>query len=273
MLNQQVIDLGYVKVGISSFGEGRPLFLIPGFPFSSKSYYFLQPYLDPGFQVTAIDLPGMMGNSEFKQEAAYTIIEYAKVVVDTIKILYPDQQILVGGASIGGILSLLAAYYLPTKVTRVFAVATPPQGCAFEENNRNLAVAIRLAWRIPLLGHLLKQWLFHFRIIKMDQLIQFDTDLPEIKKNLINEYWSLNPPNVMKFLCDFFQQDFTKYYRMIQTPVVLIGGMKDKTFPIASIRETAVSLVNCKYIELPDADHLFVVKNPQLFTQIIKENS
>lgn len=104
---EQTVNLPNCTVNVTTYGKGQPLFLIPGWPFSSKIYLFLEPYLSKKYQVTSVDLPGWSGKSYFTKDSKYTVESYLNIIAQVINQVYGNKEkFILGGVSIGGTLSL-----------------------------------------------------------------------------------------------------------------------------------------------------------------------
>jgi 3-oxoadipate enol-lactonase len=103
-------------------GQGPPLLLIHGFPFSSRMWNRQLETLSGQAHMFAPDLPGF-GDSPLL-DSSYTVERYAEdctTILDALDIMEP---IAVGGLSMGGYIALAFARLFPERVSALLLLST-----------------------------------------------------------------------------------------------------------------------------------------------------
>lgn len=273
---EKLIDLRDGKINTISFGKGKPLFLIPGWTYSSKVYALLMPYLSEEYQVTGIDLPGWAGKSTLKLNN-YGVASYVKMIVDSFKIIYQEQKNLVniGGVSCGGTLALLAANNLNGKIDKIIVQSAPSNGSCISKNKKIQTKLLGVSKFIPFYNSV---WNICHHLHALGLYFRCRPNIDnQIKGQLLNEYLmeysNLNPKAILDFTADFLASDFTRLFRNTKNKTIVIGCEKDSLVPISEMRNISQNILpNPVYYELQKAHHYFLGENPKKFAEIIKEN-
>jgi len=249
-------------------GKGKPLFLIPGWPFSGRIYFPLIKYLADDYQVTTLDLPGWAGNSKLKADFDFQINSYVELILVTLKKIYSDEvKISLGGVSIGGTLALLAAYHQPELAKNLVIHSSPWNGIDFKKKHKIQSQLISKFKNKSSIDPLLK------RVYKGLCLISHrKRSNKKLRHLLLKDYKNLNPYAVMTFADNFFNSDFKNQLKQIKIPVLAVGSTKDQYISCHQVKHLSQNILpQSKYFRVPYS-HYFVIENPKMLADIIKNN-
>lgn len=101
-------------------GDGPTVVLLPGLSASARFFDVLAPLLAPA-RVLAYDLRGRGGSP--KPETGYSIAEHAADVLE----LLPDEPVVLGGHSFGGLVTMYVAAHAPERVERALVLDVPAE--------------------------------------------------------------------------------------------------------------------------------------------------
>ncbi len=261
------------EIKATSWGKGEPLFLIPGWPFSSKLYLFLKPYLSQKYRVTCIDLPGWSGNSSFKgRQNGHKVEDYLDIIENCIKAIYPNEKtISIGGTSAGGTLSLLLSKRLGSKVKDIIAISTPSGGSAIRKLHRVETSLMDFAFKFPSFGYFLMvvYALGKARVIKNNR----STIGRTLFKQFASDFIRIKPKSAIEFAVDFFGSEYESQFKDIKNKVVVIGNKKDNAVPPEMVRRLGEKILpNADYYELSNGTHASVVEYPKEISNYIFES-
>jgi pimeloyl-ACP methyl ester carboxylesterase len=259
-------DLPYARIHITSFGRGKPLLLLPPWPFTGRMYALLAPYIADEYSVTALDFPSWAGRSKYNYNPkSYSVSQYVKLVVDSIDILYPhNNHIAIGGISIGGTVALLATYFYPSKIDTVLPICSPYEGTFMLKDYKVKPKLMSIARRFTPLGIALKKYY-------VMQLQGYKKRLPEkMVHELKKDYKNLHPKAALDFALDFFHADYSDIFKNVNSDVTVVGCRKDK-FIHPHITKTLANTIlpRATYVEVQSASHYLITENTQKLAEII----
>lgn len=260
------VTLKNARVRLLRYGEGKPLLLLPGWPFSSTIYSILEPFLKDEYEVTCIDLPGWCGNSTFKKNQQCRVQDYLRIIHECIEKVYKhDELIDVGGISIGGTLALLLSSQREN-IKNVFVQSSPYRGDYFIENRSFKTRLMEEASTSIVLGNLLKYFyrVQHMRTYRKNKRNLSKTTIDEI----LSEYSKLIPRCVLEFACDFFHSDYSQNLKQITNKVYIAACQSDTFVSTQFMRELADLLPNSVYLEIPGVSHYFIAEDPKRFAEL-----
>ncbi len=250
-----------------SFGEGKPLFLIPGWPFSSKIYLALEPFLSKTFQVTSFDFPGWSGNSLYRKENKKIDVDsHLKIAEELFYKVYGDEKrVDIGGVSIGGTLALLMAAKKSAKIGKTFAIYAPLNGFKVRQLHQLEVGLMNIAFRLPVFGYILKCYyaLDKSRALKVGE---------DFAKIIRADYKHLDPKVVLGFALDFLNHNYLETISEVKNRVVLVGGGDDSAVPDDLVKEVSEVLPRDKYIELKKESHYTLALHPEKLAKIFLES-
>jgi haloalkane dehalogenase len=236
----QFAQVDRAQIAYRKFGEGPPLILLHGFPFSSLSYRHLVPYLARHFTCYALDTPGS-GASEWHKTFDFHFPSQARTLrqfVDTLGV----QSYSVLGHNSGATLARLLSLSDPERVERLILLNTEIPG----HRPRLIPFYTALA-RIPGSTELLRA-LFRWQTFLTSGAtfgdVFFDRERlnddffrcvvePVIKNRRLRQ-------GLRRYLLGFdwaVVDKFRKTHRQLSAPVLMIWGADDPFFPTHLARD------------------------------------
>src|SRR5215216_1734914 len=155
------LDVGEARVAYYDEGEGEPLLLLHGCPFSSYIWRKVIPLLSPHFRCLAPDLLGL-GDTETPEGADWSLRAQAKMIIGFLDALGLERAHVVGHDHGGAIAQLLAAEH-PARIDRLVLSNVEAYDNWPSEEERPF---VRLA-QLPLLGDLALRLWGSKRILRM----------------------------------------------------------------------------------------------------------
>lgn len=134
-----------------------PLLLIHGYTSARQVWRYLLPELEGRYYCVAIDLLGHGESDKPDVKALYSIPQQAQFCLELLDTLGIAGEFAVIGHSMGGQTALyLAAEAAPQRVTKLVNVAGVVAPRLSEASERVLPERIKMVYRFPLMGHMLR---------------------------------------------------------------------------------------------------------------------
>lgn len=249
---QGSLDLTGYRLHYADIGHGPVVFMLHGF--SSSMYAWketIRPLLRAGHRVILIDLPGM-GQSELPpfSPTAENLAEEVVKLADHLRI----QSFDLVGASLGGGVTLYLCHRHPERIRR--AVVIDP-ACFPQEFPQPLRLLAR-----PRLGKLAAplagRWSVQASLAGAAEQEEFLT------RSFVNEYSRpMNKPGYKTYIFRLIREfpsptamTMTEHYPEIQTPVLIIWGLKDKWVPPEFGSRLHGLLPNSRYLPIENVGHM-----------------
>lgn len=228
-------------------GNGQPLLLIHGFPFSRAMWEGQLSGLSPSARLLAPDLPGF-GESP-PSTGANSMQAYAEdcvAVLDALDILEP---VVVGGLSMGGYVALAFARHFPERLAGL-VLASTRAGADSDEGkaNRDQAIADVTANGVTMLVNSM-----HPKLLAPATYEQ----QPQVAERLKQIMLSASPAGVTAALAAMRDRpDSMELLSKIQVPTLVIHGEQDSIIPISEAEQMANHLPKAHMVRLKHAGHL-----------------
>ena len=265
----RTIDLGGYSIHYLDAGTGPVVVMLHGFGDSVYSWRWnIQAFVDKGFRVVVVDLPGM-GQSGRPRDFAFTP---SAMALETVKLL---SHLGIGrasfmGNSLGGNVALYLAIHSPSLVDRLI-LADP--ACYFLGiRQRLITSAIRCGMVKKTVRLFIKPWIFkaaYWQAFYNPRLIR-----PEM---VAESAQILNRPDGPDNLIDtaglYFghvYQGMPRWYGTIKSPTLMIWGEHDRvirTRPNAKRLNRAIS--GSRLVIMPDVGHAPHQEQPEAFNKIV----
>lgn len=265
-MNSTYLQTQFAKYCLRSFGEGKLIFLLPGWPLSGRIFEVLKPHCPPGYRIVSLDLPGWAGESEFIGHRKASVTNYLSVVQGAYEALVKKEgnPVLVGGISAGGILSLLLSLEYPDSVKKIFVQSSPFRAdCIIYRGGKLLPLASRVR-DLPL-GKTLVRVVYVG--ITLSGYFKFkDRFGPDLREGLQSDFRNLNFDCALDFALDFHTQDFSSRFEIIKQAVTVIGCQEDGTVSFECMKKLAEEILpRAEVVSVPNVGHSFLVEEPELF--------
>jgi pimeloyl-ACP methyl ester carboxylesterase len=248
-------DLGYLDLG-----SGRPLLLLHGFMDTAYTWYRTAPDLiGRGFRIIAPDLPGF-GGSLTPPDFGFQPAAMIRVLVGLMDRLGIKRWFM-GGNSLGGGLSLLAALDFPDRVAGL-AVLDPacyPMHLIWTLRllkSRPLGALATAALNRPLLRWGARHLAFDPGAVDegfIDEVVR-PLKRPDYRRNLRTALRAFDRPEV---------HAQTARYPMLEAPCLIVWGRQDGLVPLPLGRRLAGDLAGSRLVELDRCGHMPQLEHPE----------
>jgi 3-oxoadipate enol-lactonase len=253
--------LGRIRLQVSGSGPAMlfwPSLLMDGDLWAGQSSYFAD-----RFQVILVDPPGHGGSSLLTR--TFTFDECARVIVQILDALDIDRVHLIGNSWGGMIGGTFAATY-PDRVgvsVLMNATASP----ASLRQKLEFAALTRMAQLLGgIRGPLVKPVLAAF--LGPTTLQEKPTVVATVNDSVRRVVISSGRRAVTSVVPH--RPDQREFFAQISTPVLVVAGAEDATFPVPEARVMANAIPNSQFVLLPKAAHLAALECPDEVNALIE---
>jgi pimeloyl-ACP methyl ester carboxylesterase len=273
---KKFVDVGGVPVAYIDVGQGPPLLLLHGCPFSSVVWKDVAPLL-PGRRLLAPDLLGL-GDTRVTLSDDYQLPREAAMVVGFLDALGIGAVDIVGADHGGATLQLLLAHH-PERVK--LAVLTnaeaydswpsaPERPYLEAVTNPFLSPLFHLALGFPAVQRRVFDIAVHSPGALTDETLTAFVDAHIASavrwQRLVRFYrWQLDPDHRQVTLAA------VPGLRRFDRPVLILWGEADGNFGRAIAERLAADLPGSQLRWIPDAGHLPMLEAPQLYAAALRE--
>ena len=252
--------LGRIRLRVDGSGPAMlfwPSLLMDGLLWTGQAEHFADRY-----QVILVDPPGNGGSSRL--ERGFTFGECAEVIVQIIDSLGIDRVHLVGN-SWGGMIGGTFAAVHPDRIgIAVLMNATAsPAGRRQKVEFGALTLAARVAGGIrgPLVGPVIDAFLGSTSKRTRPAVVAAVND--SVRRVAISSGGHAVRSVVPR------RPDQRELFGRIETPVLVVAGIEDATFPVAETREMAAAIPGAEFVVLENAAHLAALECPDEVNALI----
>jgi len=274
------LDVGEARVAYYEEGNGEPLLLLHGCPFSSYIWRKVIPLLSPRYRCLAPDLLGL-GDTETPEGADWSLRAQAATVLDFLDALGIERAHVVGHDHGGAIAQLLASEH-PERIDRlVLSNAEAYDNWPSDEERPFVR-----ATQIPLLGDLiLWAWARRplFRLALKEAKAVHDPNV--LSRELLDGYIRANLSDrhrrakTRRFLAGQFDpennrvtMDLLDGLRRFDQPTLLVWAKDDPHFGPEWGERLRRDIPGAVRLELlPDTGHLLMEERPERFAALVGE--
>ncbi len=259
-MNEQMIDVGEVRLHVVTEGTGKPVMLLHGFPEFWYSWRFqIKALADAGYQVIAPDLRGFNLSDKPQDVASYKMRRLVQDVVGLVKALGHERVHLVGH-DWGGAAAWFTAAWHPEVVDKLVAMNC----CHPERFARALLTPrqLRKSWYmflfqlpfIPERGVLTKEFV---RRAFYDWAVHKENFSDEV---LSKYYEAHRQPGAATGMVNWYRAMGRYAWRdlgmpRIDRPTLLIWGEQDKALGPELTRDQERYCSDLRVERIPDASH------------------
>jgi len=274
------LNVGEARVAYNEEGNGEPLLLLHGCPFSSYIWRKVIPLLSPRYRCLAPDLLGL-GDTETPEGTDWSLRAQAATVVGFLDALGIERAHVVGHDHGGAIAQLLAAEH-PIRVSRlVISNAEAYDNWPSEEERPFVR-----ATQVPVLGDVvLWAWSLRplFRLALKEAKAVYDPNV--LSAELLDGYIRANLSDrhrrakTRRFLAGQFDpennrvtMDLLDGLRRFDHPTLLVWAKDDPHFGPAWGERLIGDIPGAVRLEiLPETGHLLMEERPERFATLIGE--
>ena len=276
----RVIAVGDARVAYYEEGEGQPLLLLHGCPFSSFIWRRVIPALSAQYRCLAPDLLGL-GDTETPPDADWSLPAQARMVVGVLDALGIDRAHAVGHDHGGAVAQLLAAEHAGRVNRLVLSNAEAYDNWPSAEERPFVR-----ATQLPVLGTLLL-WLWSRKSLLRATLISSKAvhDASVLTTELLDGYARSNlgdrvrRAKTKRFLREQLDPannrvttDLLPGLRRFDHPTLLIWARDDPHFGPKWAERLARDIPGFVRLELlPDTGHLLMEERPEQFAELVAQ--
>jgi 3-oxoadipate enol-lactonase len=263
-LRAQAVDTALGTLRVQVGGAGSPIVFWPSLLMTGDMWHAVADDLVARWQVVLVDPPGQGGSQPLTD--MFTFGDCARCVVDILDGLGIDRAHFVGN-SWGGMIGATFAATYPERIGRA-VLMNCTAGRASVRQKVQFAMLLRLAqWHGqigPLLtGSVLKAFLgpTTFRE-RPDVVAQVRSAMTSV--NVASVSWAVKSVVPAR-------PDQRALLAGIRTPVLVVGGAEDVTFPPREARAMADVILNSSIRVLDGVAHLAGLEDPALVSSLVEE--
>jgi len=277
---KRVVAVGDARVAYYEEGEGQPLLLLHGCPFSSFIWRRVIPALSAQYRCLAPDLLGL-GDTETPPDADWSLPAQARMVVGVLDALGIDRAHAVGHDHGGAVAQLLAAEHAGRVNRLVLSNAEAYDNWPSAEERPFVR-----ATQLPVLGTLLL-WLWSRKSLLRATLISSKAvhDASVLTTELLDGYARSNlgdrvrRAKTKRFLREQLDPannrvttDLLPGLRRFDHPTLLIWARDDPHFGPKWAERLARDIPGFVRLELlPDTGHLLMEERPEQFAELVAQ--
>lgn len=245
--------LGRIRLRVGGSGPAMlfwPSLLMDGTLWAGQSAYFVD-----RFQVIVVDPPGHGGSSLLTRE--FSFAECAQVIVQIIDALGVERVHVVGN-SWGGMIGGTFAATHPDRVG-VSVLMNATASAAGRQQKVEFAALTRMCQlmrgiRGPLVKPVLKAFLGPTALREKRSVVATVND--SVRRVVISSGLRAVTSVVPR------RPDQRELFGRIRTPVLVVAGAEDATFPVAETRLMAEAIPGSRFVVLPKTAHLAALESP-----------
>lgn len=242
------------------FGAGPDVVLLHGWGLHGGIWRGLVPALSKAYRVTTVDLPGYGHSREAKLPAAN-----AEAMAEAILAQVPQPAVWIGW-SLGGLLSLAAAWRFPERVSRIVLVNTTARFTQAPD------------WRCAVAGHLLAQMAEDLerdyagtlgRFLSL-QVAPHERPVLRTLRAALLVRGKPSSTALRAGLEVLAQSDLRPALPVIRQPALVVHGTRDRLVPLAAGRYLAAQLAAGRLAVVEGAAHAPFLSHPEMFVRIVE---
>jgi len=239
------IKIDNIKIVYNETGKDSKtnIILLHGWGANKESFLPVQGYFSNKFKVYNIDMPGF-GESE-KPPITYTVSDYAKIILEFIKMLELDNVVLVGHSFGGRVIMKLVGElnYKPQKIIFVDSAGVKPK----------------------------RKFSYYYKVYSYKLFRKIVTlTMGKKKSEKIINYWRnkvgsedyKNADNTMREVFkNVVSEDLVPYISNIKVPTLIVWGENDQDTPLKDARKIESLIEDSGVVVLKNAGHFSYLDN------------
>jgi len=263
-LREQTVDTALGTVRVQVGGTGAPIVFWPSLLMTGEMWHAIADDLVDRWQVVLVDPPGQGGSQPLTK--MFTFDECARCIVDILDGLGIDRAHFVGN-SWGGMIGGTFAATHPDRIGRA-VLMNATAGRAGLRQKIQFAMLLALAHWQGKIGPLLTRSVLKaflgpttFRQ-RPDVVAHVRSAMPAV--NVASVSWAIKSVVPAR-------PDQRALFASITTPVLVVGGAEDITFPPREAIAMAAAIPNSSVRVLDGVAHLAGLENPALVSGLVEE--
>jgi 3-oxoadipate enol-lactonase len=263
-LRKQAVDTALGTLRVQVGGAGSPIVFWPSLLMTGDMWHAVADDLVARWQVVLVDPPGQGGSQPLTD--MFTFGDCARCVVDILDGLGIDRAHFVGN-SWGGMIGATFAATYPERIGRA-VLMNCTAGRASVRQKVQFAMLLRLAKWHGQIGPLLTR-----SVLKAFLGPTTFRERPDVVAQVRSAMASVNVASVSWAVKSVVpaRPDQRALLAGITTPVLVVGGAEDVTFPPREARAMADAIPNSSIRVLDGVAHLAGLEDPALVSSLVEE--
>jgi 3-oxoadipate enol-lactonase len=263
-LREQAVDTALGTLRVQVGGAGSPIVFWPSLLMTGDMWHAVADDLVARWQVVLVDPPGQGGSQPLTD--MFTFGDCARCVVDILDGLGIDRAHFVGN-SWGGMIGATFAATYPERIGRA-VLMNCTAGRASVRQKVQFAMLLRLAQWHGQIGPLLTR-----SVLKAFLGPTTFRERPDVVAQVRSAMASVNVASVSWAVKSVVpaRPDQRALLAGITTPVLVVGGAEDVTFPPREARAMADAIPNSSIRVLDGVAHLAGLEDPALVSSLVEE--
>jgi 3-oxoadipate enol-lactonase len=264
MVEEQQVDTVLGKVRIRTSGTGAAIMFWPSLLMTGDMWSAQADHFGTTHHVILVDPPGHGGSQ--KLTAPFTFDDCARVVVDILDSLGLERTHFVGNSWGGMIGGTFAATY-PDRIGRAVLMNCTASAAGIRQKVE-YGILLRLAKvlggvRPPLTRSVLKAFLGPTTFRTRPEVVAYVRDAVEAV-DIRSGSWAVRSIVPAR-------PDQRSLFAKISTPVLVVAGAEDATFPLQETSAMAEAIPDARLVVLDGTAHLAGLEDPPLVNDLIEE--
>jgi 3-oxoadipate enol-lactonase len=263
-LHEQAVDTALGRLRVQVGGTGPPVVFWPSLLMTGDMWHAIADNLVARWQVVLVDPPGQGGSQPLTD--MFTFADCVRCIVDVLDGLGIDRAHFVGN-SWGGMIGATFAATHPERVGRA-VLMNATAGRASLRQKVQFAMLLRLAQWQGEIGPLLTR-----SVLKAFLGPTTFRERPDVVAHVRSAMMSVNVASVSWAVKSVVpaRPDQRALLAGIRTPVLVVGGAEDVTFPPREAIAMADAIPNSSVRVLDGVAHLAGLENPGLVSPLVEE--
>jgi 3-oxoadipate enol-lactonase len=252
------------RLRVRTAGQGSALMFWSSLLMDSEMWLAQAAYFIGRYLIILVDPPGH-GASE-RLTRSFTFEECAQCITQILDTLQIDQTHFVGNSWGGMIGGTFAALYPDRVGISVLMNATATRASLYQKVEFESLIRIaRFAGKIPeLLTNRVIKAFIGTSTAKQRPHVAKEIRMALRRVDIHSVYWAIKSVVPAR-------PDQRLRFQTIRTPVLVIAGAEDRTFPVAETQVMAASTPNSEFIVMPETGHLAGLEMPDRVNTIIDD--
>jgi 3-oxoadipate enol-lactonase len=255
-------SLGRIRIRVG--GEGPALLFWPSLLMDGSMWLAQAAYFMTRYRVVLVDPPGH-GDSE-PLARSFSLAECAHCVAQILDELKIERVHFIGN-SWGGMLGGTFAALYPERIGLAVLMNGTASSAGLRQKLEFLALIqiVRMAGKVP--EPLVK------RAVRAFLGPTSERDRPRVVEQIRESVKHLNARSACWAIYSLVpaRPDQRQLFRSIRTPVLVVAGAEDRTFPVAETQAMAAAIPGAEFIVMPATAHLAGLECPREVNAIIEE--
>ena len=263
-LREQAVDTVLGRIRVQVGGSGSPIVFWPSLLMTGDMWHGVADNLIARRQVILVDPPGQGGSQSLTDYFSFD--DCARCVADILDGLGLDKAHFVGN-SWGGMIGATFAATYPERIGAA-VLMNCTAGRASLRQKLEFAVLLRVAKWTGGIGSLLNR-----SVLKAFLGPTTMRERPDVVAHVSNTVKSVNIASASWAVKSVVPRrpDQRALLGRIQTPVLVVGGAEDATFPPRDAIDMAKAIPNASIRVLDGVAHLAGLENPPLVSALVEE--